>query len=1585
DGSGNLTWYQDLSEALGNAGEGSTIILYQDVEGGVTVSAGCGVTLDLNGHEIKGGVTAEAKNGSATTLTICDTLGGGSVTGTVSGGADGDGSTVKIQGGTYYGDVPALADSENGCYAVYRGLAEDGVTPIYDVCPESDITGYASFYVGTEEGVRTYYTSFEDAVAAAGETGTVVLACDAVIGTADDPYELSAGNLKVDLNGFSLEAYMTVEAGSAESGDFVPGATLEITDSSEGAGSLSGVITVKGDSNDTEATGGQDQSNSFDGTLTVVSSAVTDGLTVDTTELSPSASGHLEYTFSLVTAADGSTHYGLVAGHEHAFDIAEAFMDSDGVIKVRIRCSCGAYYTSSTEAEGNAAADESQADVFCVSGNYTAVENDDGTISYVLAEGSDVTLTDKNGEAVSAGEGSNLTVTYSPSDLTLTMTPSVKIEWTENGEKVTYYLDEETVEALGSIINGANPDSGTGVTVTLLGDTYVESLEISGKDVTIDLNGHELSGGSITLSSSSEGEQGSGTAMSASLEITDSSASSDEGAESVGEGKVSGVEITLDSESSLVLSGGTYDGDVSVTSEDGSLSDIKDCVKTSTCDEDATYCMVDNGDGTFTVTTTDIAEKDAAVKVVIGESGNTREIYFGSIKAALDYIESHAVSDAEIVLIKDCGSENVLEISSSVTIDLAGNTLTADITVENAGSLTVKDSSAEDEGDGTGLLDGNISGDGDISVESGSFTENVGQYVASGDGKVLLATADDDGNMIYTVTCESSVAGLVDEGGIQAKITYTAGNGDEAETEVIVYYESVEDAATALKDGDTLTILTDIENPVEITVADGMKITIDLGGNTLTADIKVEDGGSLIVKDSSAESGSEGNGLLEGSISGDGDISIESGSFTEDVGRYVAGAGRVLLATADEEGKIIYTVTDESSVKASVEGDSGDVQAKITYTVENGDGEVATVTVYYESVEDAIASLKDGDTLTLLADVEAEEGESPVLTFEYADEDGNVIGVTLDLNGHGVSGGISVGDGVNLTITDSGDEGGHVSGEVESAEGGNLTIEGGIYDYDITEYVSDGSYVYAASTEEGYSFEVTGSCPAESEEMSVAATVTFTDENGERVTVYFEDLQGAVNYASDISSGDGARGDVVVTLADDYESTNAEGKDTISVSGGNFTIDLGDNTLDADVEIEGGASVEITGDTGSEVTGDVTADGASLEISGDTVYSGSMSEANDGKIEVSGGTFSSDVSKWTTEGYDAVYSSGDGTYSVKDGDTVKDEAVASVTVTTTVDGEKAETTTYYDSFEEALKALYEAMEGAEGDTEFTLTLWDDVDTAEMSEDSELFDADGALIFEGTFTFDLNGNSFTGDVAVADGAEVDMDLSGGTYTGNVVVGEDEAAVGATFNVTDSSAEYDEEGSMTKAGTGLFDGTITDNNNDGNSITVDGGTFTSDVGDYVGDEYETVIGKDGETYVIVPKTDVDDFSEAYVTVTTGSETVVTYYESVEDAINAAALSGGTVTLTGDAAVENLIISSSVTIDLNGYDLTVGIVIDADAGGELTITDSEGTGELSGTITVVGSQSCSADENGNAVNPYGDVLVMNGGAAPGADLTI
>ena len=135
----------------------------------------------------------------------------------------------------------------------------------------------------------------------------------------------------------------------------------------------------------------------------------------------------------------------------------------------------------------------------------------------------------------------------------------------------------------------------------------------------------------------------------------------------------------------------------------------------------------------------------------------------------------------------------------------------------------------------------------------------------------------------------------------------------------------------------------------------------------------------------------------------------------------------------------------------------------------------------------------------------------------------------------------------------------------------------------------------------------------------------------------------------------------------------------------------------------------------------------------------------------------------------------------------------------------------------------------------------------------------------------------------------------------------------------------------------DALIVRGNNENNKVLeITGGTFSSDVSEYVADGYTMVESESGYTVEILSA------ENAVASVGTGEN--VNYYKTVAEAVKNA--NNETVTLLQNATFDTLPLSSgAVIVDLNGHTLTStsGETSVIQNGADLTIQDSKGTGTL------------------------------------------
>ncbi|MCD8205866.1 MAG: hypothetical protein LUD29_04570 [Clostridia bacterium] len=1540
DGDGNLTWYEDISSALESLTEKGNIILLNDIdasEEGLTLSVGCDITLDLNGHTVTGGITVSSSDSSVHTFTIGDSLGGGEIDGTLSTETD-TYITISASGGTFSETSFENITLVEGYVGLYEENEEGPGT--YTIYSLDEVSDYAVAYIKESDNTKTiYFATLKTAIEKTGES-TIYLCRDVTGEDFVEEITLSSGKTTIDLCGFTLEVEIKIEAGSADT-EFAAGGSLEIKDSSETAGKVYGKIVVEGESLDQEET-----NNSFSETLKIVASAVDPDLSVDTSGLKSTYSeSTVSYSFSLDS---DSSAYVITAGHSHQFTIADAYVGSDGIIYVRMKCSCGAYYSSSAEGGENAVESADEADLFHVSAESVNVtDNGDGTVAYSV-----------NGATLLAGDGSDSTFTSFSTEITITPLLSVTV-----GE-TTYYFDETTIGDINEILEGIYGEADTDkITITLwdnvdLEKCGVESLEIS-KDTTLDLNGHTLSG-SITLFSDEE--------SSTTLTVMDSSAVED-GSAIIGTGvfdcEIENAEGSSGT-NSVFLESGSYT-EKAVESLEELYGDIESCLSS---DKDLT--IIYNEDGGITVTTKDLAAKTAAVAVTIEDE----EMYFASLQDAIDYIEKNSSEEATITLLSDLEEDVVVPEGVDVTIDLNGYTIYSDIEVKAGATLTIENN-GDDERESN--IEGKVYGFGSVNDNAGVFVveivsvdgetyyfssvEEATKALSDGDTLIFLADIEEtiyidiltDGEVTIDLNGRSVAAELTASDGTILKIEDTAesaglytgtifgnnveiisgeysedvsGNLAEGSTlyvksgseageyiyvvrdsldgdafadakikivsseGVVTYYDDVETALAHVSFGDTVVLLSDItvgEDESGTLTIDGAGVfTIDLNGMTLKGSIEVSGNTSLTIIDSTETK--DCVGMVTGSVSVKDEYAtlvVEAGIYGEDPSGYAAeGKAALVISSEDETGNTYRILSEEDAEKlaaasVSFEGESGDV-----------------ITIYFfDDISEAISyacsdSAKGSATVTLYKDVSSD--------VDIEITSGSVI---LDLNGNDVNGEISVTSGASLTIVG------------EGTYGGESDIE------DIAGYLEDGLAAYVTENgveivDENYAME------------NAAVSISVGD-----VTIYFESFDEAVEYVNGYEGSE----TLTLTLLGDVTA----GEDPVAITS-DVVFDLNGHTFTGNVEV---------GDESSDTKFTVTnSDGENYGV-----FDGSITAKDSSSVALQGGSFTdSDVAGYLEEDetYVAIDNGENGVIVVSKEDV---EKVAFVKVSIP-GGAENDTVKYFMSLGGAIEYAVEA------ETSATVTILNDV---EMT--GEMVDVKIAL------TIDLNGKSAGvniviladegGTLVVTDGTYVKDETYAGVLTGYVAV------EGAQDGNSDENNPYAEtlkfingaapNGELTvdldALGTNVdyyFDAVTFDVDVDGfgivmshvHSYTIEVWTFAEGGEIYLefmcacGEmlqgviytaEVEVEVDEDGNFVFTATVSDVDveggepDGTYGYTytadivaTVTKDGETY--YFETLDAAIDfASTLEDSLVTLQKDCE-DVATVLGTMTIDLNGFDL-------------------------------------------------------------------
>ena len=418
-------------------------------------------------------------------------------------------------------------------------------------------------------------------------------------------------------------------------------------------------------------------------------------------------------------------------------------------------------------------------------------------------------------------------------------------------------------------------------------------------------------------------------------------------------------------------------------------------------------------------------------------------------------------------------------------------------------------------------------------------------------------------------------------------------------------YETLADAIRLATKGKTVRLLADVEQNSQLTI--GKSITLDLNGKTIknTVDIWGDKANAILSITNGAKVTITGNGTIDAKENDcytinvvKGDLTIENGTFygnvsvvqvqegtlsvkggTFDLHQKWEGSSKYLINCIDDayvggsakvaiSGGTFVGFDPNVSPEQKVDGKAPSFAAPGTGITRNADGSftaAAGMTAQildkdgnsvkaYSTLAEAVAAAEDGQTVTLLADVE----QNTQLAIDKS--------ITLDLNGKTIK--ISgytaekaqVSVKGNLTIQDSSEaQTGKIcsdytgtAGRVVSVEnGGKLTIAGGTI---TTEGMSglSGSAVYIAS---GAEVNMTGgTVKVDAKRGNVAMNVkgstgVFTMSGG---SVIAEAGDGTETYITAISGSSGSTIQISAGTISGPQAVFARSSAT-TITGGNFT------------------------------------------------------------------------------------------------------------------------------------------------------------------------------------------------------------------------------------------------------------------------------------------------------------------------------------------------------------------------------------------------------------------------------------------------
>ena len=476
-----------------------------------------------------------------------------------------------------------------------------------------------------------------------------------------------------------------------------------------------------------------------------------------------------------------------------------------------------------------------------------------------------------------------------------------------------------------------------------------------------------------------------------------------------------------------------------------------------------------------------------------------------------------------------------------------------------------------------------------------------------------------------------------------------------------VKYETLADALAAAKDGDTVTLLADINTP-EKTYEITKSLTIDLNGKTVTGSgydgvfevtgkninvvLNATNGGKVIAVENSGSAGKyamavwmrgadstltiNGGEFIQNITSTNdkqmdmiyasaGTIIINSGSFTSGTPKwtlnindsaYKDGTANIIVKggtftgydprNAENEGKGTSLVADGVGIDKNADG-TFTAKSGMAAQIVDADGNSVAA---YATLAEALAAANAGDTVTLLADVTADV---------VIDKN-----ITLDLGGK------------TLTNTGAG------KATISIANGATVTVKNGT--------VIGGAKYYNIAV--GTAVNSTANLTLEDVTATAGNTGSSMIDNWGTMTIKSGTYTGGLNV---VKSEEGS---------------------TLVISGGKFTLDYAPSSgytatilVYGDTTITGGEFIQSLTTTGSwahpqvVMTGVVEGYTAITRVTGGTftnkksgegIFRG-LGKATSDNFEVSGGTFNKSVSEsYCAEGFIPTKNA-DGTYGVKEG------------------------------------------------------------------------------------------------------------------------------------------------------------------------------------------------------------------------------------------------------------------------------------------------------------------------------------------------
>ena len=499
--------------------------------------------------------------------------------------------------------------------------------------------------------------------------------------------------------------------------------------------------------------------------------------------------------------------------------------------------------------------------------------------------------------------------------------------------------------------------------ITLTTEAKVDSS----KHLTLDLNGHKVTGPSTGYAFNNEGT----------LTIKDSS-----------ETKNGSIECTTEgNNSSCVRSAGTL-----------SVSDVT---------INSTFVALKNEpNGNMTVTNSNI-------KSTYGNTDSGAIFSYGKTTINNSVIESPARNGIAIYALQHNGVESSVTVQNNSTVKGGWDALLA----VDSSSITFDNSKLE--GNIQTTSEANVDLTGDVKVGNSFTTLRDALKYAEANAKVTLTedfeltsdlTVPENVTLVIPDSISLSLAAkgtshgtLTVNGNIEQNGTLDAAVYNERG----VYYASLEKAMVNVKDDETLEVLKDIDETEFVWAAkktgslsqSKSNVTVDLNGHNVKTKLTNNEGASLTLVDSSEDK----SGTFDGTITNKGTLDIQGGSYsempiTEDDaettltgGTYPSDAIQNAEIPQDkllvEDGEGNYTIEDKadySQLQAAVTAAESNYDANKKYTKASEDTFNAALTA-------AKALLADQN---ISADAEANDGTIAAATTNL--QNALLVEVTLD-------------------------------------------------------------------------------------------------------------------------------------------------------------------------------------------------------------------------------------------------------------------------------------------------------------------------------------------------------------------------------------------------------------------------------------------------------------------------------------------------------------------------------------------------------------------------------------------------------------